>query len=54
MFEDGIFLEVEANPQVVEVFADDQHFLAIFESVGFAERIVVFDADMVLVLGVIF
>jgi hypothetical protein len=54
MFEDGIFLEVEANPQVVEVFANDEHFLFIFESVGVTEAIVLFDVDIVLVLGVVF
>jgi hypothetical protein len=55
MFEDGIFLEVEANSQVVEIFANVEHFLAIFESAGFfAEGIVLIDTDIVLVLGVVF
>ena len=54
MFEDGIFLEVEANPQIVEVFANNEHFLTIFESVGLAEGIVFLNADIVLVLGVVF
>jgi hypothetical protein len=39
----------------VEVFADNSHFLFVFESAGFfAEGIVLMDADIVPVLGVVF
>lgn len=56
VFEDGVFLEMQDNTQVVEVFAETQHrsFIGFFEALASAdvEKFTYF--DMGLALGIVF
>ena len=56
IFEDGVFLEVEDNTQVVEVFAETQHrsFIGLFEALANADVEKFTDFDMGLTLGIVF
>ena len=56
VFEDGVFLEVQDNTQVMEVFAETQHrrSIGLFEALANADIEKFTDFDMGLALGIVF
>ena len=54
MFQQGIFLEVEANAQVVEVVADGQHFRLIGNSILATEPKILLAIEDVASTGTVF